>query len=103
MGTEQARQTRNAALTAAEDERTRATEAANLEYSRTVARLRAQFEADLAAASARRIAAVRPHHRAYNAAIVAAEQLTAVVVADQQVVEAVEYDLLIASFEPVPA
>jgi len=103
MSTEQARQERNAALLAAEAERARATAAANLEYSHTVARLRAQFEADLAAANARRLAAVRPHHRAYNAAVVAAERLTTEVGAEQQVVAAAEYVLLSAAFAPVPS
>ena len=103
MSTEQARQARNAALLAAEAERARATAGANLEYSRTVARLRAQFEADLAAANARRLAAVRPHHRAYNAAVVAAEQLATGIGAEQQVVAAAEYALLCAALAPVPS
>lgn len=103
MSTEQVRQERNAALLAAEAERAEATAAANLEYSRTVARLRAQFEADLAAANARRLAAVRPHHRAYNVAVVAAEQLAARAAAEEQVVAAAEYALLSAAFAPVPS
>jgi hypothetical protein len=101
MSTEPARQARNASLVAAEAARARATRVADLEYSATVARLRAQFEADLAAANARRLAAVRPHHRAYNAAVAAAERLTTVVITEESVTAHVEYDVRVVSLERV--
>lgn len=65
---------RNAALLAAEREREAATHDAEVEYSETVTKLRERFEADLAAASADRVARVTPAHRAYNRAVVAAER-----------------------------
>ena len=108
MSTQTARDTRNASLVAAEAQRSRATKAAELEYSRTVARLRAQFEAGLAAAAERRLAAVRPHHRAYNAAVVAAERVTAEPVAcydlgSVRVVDVThaEYRVAAAELQPV--
>jgi hypothetical protein len=98
MATEQTREARNAALVAADAQRTRATHAAELEYSETVARLRARFEADLAAASARRRAAVGPHHRAYNAAVVAAERRFAEPVVADDLSPAWVVDIVPASF-----
>ena len=68
---------RNEALVDAERRRTNATRAAEQEYSETVARLRAKFEADLAAAAERRRAVVRPAHQAYNAAVIEAELMLA--------------------------
>lgn len=64
---------RNAALLAAERQRDEATHDAEVEYSETVLKLREQFEADLAAASAHRLARVTPAQQAYNRAVVAAE------------------------------
>lgn len=68
------RTARNAALLAAERERTEATRDAEIEYSETVAKLRERFEADLADAAAHRLARVTPAHCAYNRAVVAAER-----------------------------
>lgn len=68
------RAARNAALLAAERQRTVATREAEIEYSETVAKLRERFEADLAAAAGHRIERVTPAHRAYNRAVVAAER-----------------------------
>ncbi|HET6878022.1 MAG TPA: hypothetical protein VFH38_10870 [Jatrophihabitans sp.] len=68
---------RNAALLEAERLRAQATRAAEQEYSETVARLRAKFEAELTAAAERRRSVVRPAHRAYNAAVIEAELMLA--------------------------
>jgi hypothetical protein len=65
---------RNRALAAAEHDRAAATRDADMEYSETVAKLRWSFESELVEAAARRRARVLPAHRAYNAAVVAAEQ-----------------------------
>lgn len=72
---ELSRDERNAALLQAEADRYHATRDAEIEYSETVAKLREQFESDLAEAATRRRAAVSPAHRAYNVAVIAAEQL----------------------------
>jgi hypothetical protein len=68
------RAARDAALLAAERERDVATHEADVEYSETVAKLRERFEADLAAATALWLERVCPAQRAYNHAVVAAEQ-----------------------------
>lgn len=68
---------RNSALLAAEVARAAATRDAHIEYSETVTKLREAFEADLAAAHALLLLRIRPAHRAYNAAVIAAEQATA--------------------------
>jgi len=68
------RDTRNAALVAAEKIRAAAVRDANIEYGETVAKLRERFEGDIADAAAQRIAAVTPAMRAYNARVIAAEQ-----------------------------
>jgi molybdopterin synthase catalytic subunit len=73
MLTEGAEQ-RNVRLMTAERTRAEATRDAELEFSETVRRLRARFEADLAAATAHRIARVRPAHQRYNRAVTAAER-----------------------------
>jgi hypothetical protein len=65
---------RNAALVEAEARRAEAIRDAEVEYSETVWKLRERFETDLAEAAAQRLAAVTPAHRAYNAAVIAAEQ-----------------------------
>lgn len=65
---------RNRALVAAEHDRTAATRDAEMEYSETVAKLRWTFESELLEAAARRRARVLPAHRAYNAAVAAAER-----------------------------
>jgi hypothetical protein len=65
---------RNAALVEAEVRRAEAIRDAEVEYSETVWKLRERFEADIAEAAARRLTAVTPAHRAYNAAVIAAEQ-----------------------------
>lgn len=65
---------RNAALLAAEHERAATTRDAHIEYSETVTKLREAFEFDLAEARARLITRVTPAHRAYNAAVIAAER-----------------------------
>lgn len=75
IGSGLGRDERNAALLQAEADRYHATRDAEVEYSETVAKLRERFEADLAEAAARRRAAVIPAHRAYNVAVIAAEQL----------------------------
>lgn len=72
--TEEERVARNAALEAAEAERKTATYEAEVEYAETVAKLRERFELDVAEAARHRLARVTPAHRAYNAAIVAAER-----------------------------
>ena len=72
--TPQLRDARNAALLAAEQDRTRRTRDAEVEYSETVAKLRERYEADLAESARRRLEAVRPAHQAYNRAVVAAER-----------------------------
>jgi hypothetical protein len=64
---------RNAALVTAEAERKAATYDAEVEYGETVGKLRERYEADLAEAARVRLARVTPAHRAYNAAVVAAE------------------------------
>jgi len=69
-----ARRVRNDALAQALRGRSLATHDAEADYSETVAKLRERFEADLADALARRIAAVCPAHRAFNAAMIRAEQ-----------------------------
>jgi hypothetical protein len=66
--------TRNAALIAAEAHRAAAIRDADVEYSETVWKLRERFEGDLAEAAARRLTAVTPAHRAYNAEVIAAER-----------------------------
>jgi hypothetical protein len=63
------------ALVQAEMERSRATREAEVEYSETVAKLREQFEFELAEAAARRRRAVLPAHRAYNTAVIQAERV----------------------------
>ena len=68
-----ARDARNAALLAAEHDRTRLTRDAEVEYSETVAKLRERYQADLAEIARRRLEAVRPVHQAYNRAVAAAE------------------------------
>ena len=70
---------RNSALLAAEAERAAATRDAQIEYSETVTKLREAFEADLAAAHALLLRRIRPAHRAYNAAVIAAERTTGMV------------------------
>lgn len=65
---------RNHALLTAEHQRAIAMHDAEIEYSETVAKLREAFEVDLAEALARRIARTSPAQRAYNAAVIAAEQ-----------------------------
>ena len=67
-------QDRAAALLAAEAELARAARLPRLQYSATVTRLRKQFEADMAAALAELVTAVRPAQRAYNCAVIAAER-----------------------------
>ena len=69
-----ARLIRNRALLDAEQERAAAIREVEIEYSESVLKLRDAFEADLAAALAERTERVRPAHRAYNAAVVAAER-----------------------------
>jgi hypothetical protein len=66
---------RNAALLEAERARAAGVHEADVEYSETVLKLREAFERDVADACARRLAAVLPVQRAYNAAIIAAEQI----------------------------
>jgi len=78
-----AREIRNAALDRAQHERALRTREANIEYSETVAKLREQFETNLADAASRHRAAVRPVHTAFNAAIIAAEDVYAVAVRDE--------------------
>ena len=68
------RAVRDAALLAAERERDAATYQADVEYSETVAKLRERFEADLAEATPLWLERVCPAQRAYNHAVVAAEQ-----------------------------
>ena len=65
---------RNNALLNAERVREETTRDAEVEYSESVAKLRERFEGDLAEATALRIARVTPAHRAYNAAVAAAER-----------------------------
>jgi hypothetical protein len=72
---------RNRALLAAEQARALAVRDADLEYSETVAKLRWNFETELAEVETRRRTRVFPAHRAYNAAVVAAEQAYAAAVA----------------------
>jgi hypothetical protein len=71
------RAARNAALLVAEHKREQATRDAEIEYSETVGKLRERFEADLTEAAAARLARVTPAHRAYNRAVIAAEQVDA--------------------------
>jgi hypothetical protein len=66
---------RNAALLEAERVRAAGVHEADVEYGETVLKLREAFERDVADASARRRAAVLPVHRAYNAAVIAAERI----------------------------
>lgn len=68
------RAARNAHLLAAHAELECRTRAIEVEYSETVTKLRERYEGDLAEASAQRIAQVAPAQRAYNAAVIAAEQ-----------------------------
>lgn len=68
---------RNIALLDAERERAVITRDAEIEYSETVTKLREAFEADLAEAHVRRVARILPAHRAYNAAVIAAERACA--------------------------
>jgi len=68
------RRVRNDALDHAQQRRTLALHEAEVDYSETVTKLRERFEADLADALARRIAAVCPAQRACNAAVIRAEQ-----------------------------
>lgn len=68
-----AQRRRAEALLRAERERAAATHDADIEYAETVAKLRERFDCDLADALGRRLAAVRPAQRAYNAATVRAE------------------------------
>jgi hypothetical protein len=77
-----ARQIRNDALSGAQRERALGTHQADLEYSATVAKLRERFEADLAEAAVRHREAVRPVHRAFNTAVIEAEQAYAAAVRD---------------------
>ena len=65
---------RNRALLAADRDRTDAVRDAEIEYSETVTKLREAFEVGLADAQAWRHARVLPADRAYNAAVIAAEQ-----------------------------
>ena len=65
---------RNARLLEAERHRAHAVRDAEIEYAETVLKLREAFEADVAAAARLRNSRVLPAHRAYNAAVVAAEQ-----------------------------
>jgi hypothetical protein len=69
----EARAARNAKLLEAERQREQATRDAEIDYSETVRKLREHFEADLAEAAALRLVRVSPAHRAYIAAVVAAE------------------------------
>lgn len=71
--TDEERALRNAALTAAEQERKVSTHDVEVEYSETVAKLRERFEHDLAEANRARLARLLPAHRAYNRAVLAAE------------------------------
>jgi hypothetical protein len=73
---------RNRAVLAAEQTRAAATRDAEVEYSETVAKLRWTFESDLAEAQKHRRARVLPAHRAYNAAMAAAERAYAAAVAN---------------------
>lgn len=72
-----ARDARNAALLAAEVQRSQRTHEAEVEYSETVLKLRERYESDMAEALRRRLAAVTPVHQAYNRAVVAAERINA--------------------------
>jgi hypothetical protein len=69
-----AQQVRAERLVRAEHDRTAASREADVEYLETVTKLRERFEADLADALSRRLAAVRPVHQAYNLATVRAER-----------------------------
>lgn len=64
---------RNQALLAAEAELRATIQDAEVEYSETVGKLRAVFEADLAEAARWRLVQVTPARQAYNRAVVAAE------------------------------
>lgn len=66
---------RNAALLEAERVRAVGVHEAEVEYSETVLKLREAFESDVAEASSRRLEAIMPVHRAYNAAVIAAERM----------------------------
>ena len=72
------RDARNRRLLTAERDRAEAVRDADLEYSETVLKLREAFEAEVAAAGHHRTERVLPAHRAYNAAVIAAEQAYAV-------------------------
>ena len=72
---------RNAALLAAEHERTAITRDAHVEYAEAVGKLREAFERDLAHARAELLARVTPAYRAYNAAVIAAERAHAAALA----------------------
>lgn len=71
------RSARNSQLLAAERELELSTRDAEIEFSETVSKLRERFENDLAEATAARLARVTPAQTAYNAAVIAAEHLTA--------------------------
>ena len=74
------RDARNDALLTAELDRASAARDAEIEYSETLRKLREAFDADVAAAARHRYEQVLPAHRAYNAAVIAAEQAYAVAV-----------------------
>lgn len=65
---------RNERLLEAERHRAHAVHDAEIEYAETVLKLREAFDADVAAAARQRNSRVLPAHRAYNAAVIAAEQ-----------------------------
>ena len=65
---------RNRALLAADRDHADAVRDADIEYSETVTKLRDAFEVGLIEAQIRRHSRVLPADRAYNAAVIAAEQ-----------------------------
>jgi hypothetical protein len=69
-----AAQVRAERLVRAEHDRIAACREADVEYSETVMKLRERFEAELADALSRRLAAVRPVQQAYNRATVRSER-----------------------------